>query len=97
VASLLPSSNAGPNSDQQVAVDAAIQDAAAHLGLGREVLRVERVEARQWADSSLGCPRPGVQYLQVVTSGFLIVVTDGTRTLEYHSDSRGRVVLCQES
>jgi hypothetical protein len=73
-----------------------LKDAAAHLGVSVADVRVERVEARQWPDSSLGCPRPGVMYSQIVTPGFLIIISGGGKTLEYHTDARARVVLCQE-
>src|SRR6185312_2123686 len=37
-----------------------------------EGLSVESVTASQWPNSSLGCPRPGVSYLQAITSGYTI-------------------------
>ena len=93
----LPGSPSSPGGDQQAAVAAALSDAAARLGTTPESLHVDRVEAHEWGDSSLGCPRPGVMYSQVVTPGFLMVISGGGKVLEYHSDARGRVVLCQES
>ena len=88
----------GPNPpDSQAAVDAALNDAAAHLGVNRDQLQVDQVEAREWGDSSLGCPRPGLLYSQIVTAGFLIIISTGPKQLEYHTDSRGRVVLCKET
>lgn len=85
------------NPEAQGAVEAALKDAAAHLGTDAANLRVEQVEARQWNDSSLGCPQPGELYSQIVTPGFLIVISSTTKQLEYHSDARARVVLCKES
>jgi hypothetical protein len=82
--------------DAQAQVDAALQDAAAHLGVSVSSLHVDQVEARQWPDSSLGCPKPGLMYSQIVTPGFLIVISGAGKQLEYHTDTRGRVVLCQE-
>src|SRR5207253_10891697 len=81
----------------QTVVDAALNDAASHLGTTRDQLHVEQVESREWPDSALGCPQPGVMYAQVVTPGFLIVISAGGKRLEYHTDSRGTVKLCQES
>jgi hypothetical protein len=95
--SVSPASATSPES--RAAVEAALKDAAAHLGVDVGDVRVDRVEARDWPDSSLGCPRPGLMYSQVVTPGFFIVLTAGGATpkeLDYHSDERGRVVLCQE-
>jgi hypothetical protein len=67
------------------------------LGVSASELSVERIEAREWSDSSLGCPQPGNLYSQIVTPGFLIVISSRGKQLEYHSDARGRVVLCRES
>jgi hypothetical protein len=80
----------------QAAVDAAVRDAASHLGVAASELKVEQVEARQWNDTSLGCPSQGVLYAQVVTPGFLVLLSGGGKQLEYHADERGRAVLCAE-
>jgi hypothetical protein len=74
-----------------------MSDAADHLGVTRDVLRVDQVQAREWPDSSLGCPRPGFLYSQVVTPGYLIVISSGSHQLEYHADDRARVTLCRET
>ena len=34
------------------------------------------VEPRQWPDSSLGCPQPGLSYLQVITAGYVVKFAD---------------------
>jgi hypothetical protein len=100
---LTPTPMANPNIDprSEAAIEAAMRDAAAQLGVGSSSLTVERVEAREWSDSSLGCPRQGQMYAQVLTPGFLIVIGEarpgGGRRLEYHSDERGRVVLCSQT
>ena len=92
-----PLANNSPNPKLQTAQDAVVGAAASHLGVGRDQLRVEQAEARQWGDSSLGCPRPGEFYSQVVTPGFLFVIgAPGGKQLEYHTDTRGTTVLCQE-
>jgi hypothetical protein len=80
-------------------VDAALRDAADRLGMGigSGDLRVQQIEAREWPDSSLGCPRQGVMYSQIVTPGYLVVISAPGKLLEYHADSRGRIVFCQES
>src|SRR5437879_7524869 len=59
------------SADSQASVEAALSDAAAHLGVSRVDLQVQQVEAREWSDSSLGCPRPGLMYSQIVTPGYL--------------------------
>jgi hypothetical protein len=100
LASPVTSPSPGPSANteaQAAAVDAAVRDAAGRLSLaiGAGDLHVQQVEAHEWPDSSLGCPRQGVMYAQIVTPGFLVVVSAAGKELEYHTDSRGRIVLCQ--
>jgi hypothetical protein len=85
-------------SEAATVVDAALNDAATHLGLTKDQLRVDQVESREWPDSSLGCPQPGQLYSQIVTPGYLIILSssDG-RQLEYHTDTRSHLTLCHES
>ena len=84
------------NPEAQTAVDAAVRDGAARLGSAAGQLSVERVERREWPNSGLGCPQPGMMYAQVITPGYLIVVSGGGKRLEYHTDLRGRAVMCRE-
>ncbi len=91
-----PVAAASPGPEAQAAVDEVVRAAAAYAAIPATDVGVLQVEARDWPDSSLGCPRPGLMYSQIVTPGYLIVVQAGTRLLEYHSDARGRAVLCQE-
>lgn len=82
--------------EAQTAIDAALREAASRLGVALTQLQVETVEQREWGDSSLGCPQPGFFYAQVITPGYLIVVAGGGKRLEYHTDTRGRSVMCRE-
>lgn len=80
----------------QAARAAALRAAAMHLAIPEAQVRVERLEAREWSDASLGCPQPGRMYAQVITPGYVVVVAGGGKRLEYHADSQGRAVLCRE-
>ena len=92
-----PQATAPVTPEAAAAVDAAKQDAAAHLGVNPDQLSVAQVDTRDWNDASLGCPQPGQMYSQVITPGFFIVITIGSRQLEYHTDTRAQVKLCRES
>jgi hypothetical protein len=94
-----PTPESASNPEAQLAVDAAMRDAAARLSpaIGAGDLHVQQVTAREWPDSSLGCPRQGEMYSQIVTPGYLVVISGAGKQLEYHTDARGRIVLCQES
>jgi hypothetical protein len=41
-------------------------------GVDPSLLTVTRAEPVTWHDSSLGCPQPGIQYLQVLTPGYQV-------------------------
>lgn len=79
------------------AVDAAKQAAATHLGASVDQLQVTSVQSQEWSDASLGCPQQGQMYSQIVTPGFLVQIASGSHQLEYHTDMRGRAVLCHET
>jgi hypothetical protein len=88
--------SANPAAQQPAEAQIALADASAHLGVGQDALAIVRIEAKQWPDASLGCPKSGEFYAQVVTPGYLIVIRGGDQDLEYHTDQRGNVVLCHE-
>jgi hypothetical protein len=98
-AALSPASGASPvvSPESAAAVDAALADAATHLSVSRDALRVDQVESREWPDASLGCPQPGQLYSQIVTPGYLVMIASGNHRLEYHTDTRSRVALCDET
>ncbi len=83
------------------ALAAARQAFAGELGLAAALIEAAAVEPVTWPDSSLGCPKPGEFYLQVLTPGFRIRLVAGDQTATYHTD-RGRggqvhVVRCDET
>lgn len=70
-------------------------DLAQRLGLDPDEIAVERVEAVDWPDASLGCPEPGMVYAQVITPGYRITLRHGQRTYVYHATAT-RAILCPE-
>ncbi len=60
-----------------------------------DTLQFQRIHPNTWPTSALGCPAPDQLYTQVLTSGFLIVFGDITRTYEIHTtDDGGPLVWC---
>jgi hypothetical protein len=59
---------------------------------------IELVEARAvvWPDSSLGCPQPGMSYLQVLQEGALIIVRARENDYEYHAGGDRGLFLCEK-
>ncbi len=87
-----------PEPQSQTVVAAVLVAASQHLGIPSSQLTPSRVEPRNWPDASLGCPKPGLLYAQVITPGYLVEVSGQSRTLEYHTNAQGTsVVLCKET
>ena len=80
-----------PDAQRMVAV--AKTDLMQRLGVTEEDILVKSVEEKQWRNSSLGCPQPGMMYLQVITPGFRIVLTVDGQDYDYHTDF-SRAILC---
>jgi hypothetical protein len=83
----------GPDATAAPLVDMAKQDLAQTLNVAPETIALLSVVEAQWRDSSLGCPKPGQNYLTVITPGYLIKLQAGGQTYEYHA-SRTNVVTC---
>jgi hypothetical protein len=64
------------------------------LDISPDDIALVAVEAKQWRDSSLGCPRPGMRYNQVITPGYLIALKAKGNVYEFHTNTRNTVVLC---
>jgi hypothetical protein len=79
----------------QPLVDRARQDLAQQLSLKAEDITPVGVEEVEWRNSSLGCPRPGMNYLQVITPGYRIMLEAQGKRYEYHTDQSSRVVRCE--
>jgi len=75
-------------------VRVALAQAAADLGVAPGQLAIIAVEARDWPDSSLGCPQPGRAYAQIVTPGYRLVVQANGRQYEYHTNRTTMIVRC---
>ena len=70
----------------------ALRLTADYVGVPEEQLRLQSVQAVQWQDSSLGCPRPGRRYLPSAINGYKAVVSHGARDYAVHmADGRGTV------
>lgn len=66
---------------------------AQKLNVASNTIKVVSVEPVEWPDGSLGCPKPGLSYIQVITPGYKIVLEAKGKTYEYHT-SNNRVVDC---
>ncbi len=65
------------------------------LGVAASSISVKQVEPVEWPDTSLGCPKPGMLYAQVITPGYRIILEANGREYEFHA-SASRVISCEK-
>ena len=90
-----PSLPAPVNSGLQGLIERAKEDLAQRLSIS--VTQISLVEAAEveWSDSSLDCPQPGMDYLQVITPGYRILLEAGGQEYAYHSNRDAYFVYCE--
>jgi hypothetical protein len=59
-----------------------------------DTITVVSATEQQWSDGSLGCPKPGEMYTQMIVPGYRVVLKAGAEKYAYHSDRRGNFVVC---
>lgn len=99
-ASPLPDPASSPIEPPSEAVDQAVAAArdrlAEELGVAPDDLAVTVIEPVEWPDASLGCPKSGEVYAQVITPGYRIVLEVDDRDYELHTDqSARRIRICE--
>lgn len=77
-------------------VEKAIDDLAQKLKIAREEVKLVNAEAKKWSNTSLGCPEKGRFYAEVITPGYIIVLSANGKTWEYHA-GLNKVVTCTKS
>lgn len=92
---MTPSLPAPANAGLQSLIETAKEDLTQRLSI--PVTQINLVEATEveWSDSSLDCPQPGMDYLQVITPGYRIVLEAGGQAYEYHSNRDAYVIYCE--
>ncbi len=66
---------------------------ARHLGVGADRVQMRRATPVDWPDSSLGCPKDGESYAQVLTSGYLVTAQAEGQVYSVHVGD-GRAIVC---
>jgi hypothetical protein len=72
------------------------EDLALRLSVVAEQITVLEAKAVVWPDASLGCPQPGMRYLQVPQDGALILLGFEDTVYEYHSGGGRDPFLCEQ-
>jgi len=73
----------------------AMKDLGARIGVEQAAIDIAQAEYVTWRDSSLGCPQPGSQYMQVLTNGSRIGLRVAKQVYQYHSGGNRPPFLCE--
>ena len=91
---LTPSMATPPDTGLQNLIERIKEDLASRLALSETAIEVAEVMEVEWSDSSLDCPQPGMDYLQVITPGYRIVLQANNQSYEYHTNRDAYFVYC---
>ena len=75
-------------------IEAMRSDAATRAGVAVSAVKIESALRVTWPDTSLGCPRPGMLYPQVLVPGWRVLVVADGRTYTYHAGPRDDWAWC---
>jgi hypothetical protein len=100
-ASVPPAAPEAPAASQlsdtdSAAANVALDALAAELGIARDQISVKSVEAVDWPDSSLGCPKPDMAYLSVVTPGHRVTLLANGKLHSVH-EADNKAFVCQQA
>jgi len=74
----------------------AIDALAADLGIPKDRISIDTIRAVDWPDSSIGCPKPGQAYLQVITPGHKITLRVDRQVHVVHEANK-RAFVCHQT
>jgi hypothetical protein len=72
------------------------EDLAQRLTIDPGQIELVEVSSVTWPDGSLGCGKPGIEYLQVLIPGYKILLTADGQIYTYHTDTANQIILCVE-
>jgi hypothetical protein len=78
------------------AIRLATETLARHLDVAADKIRLVRAEAVDWPNSSLGCPKEGMSYMQVIVPGFRVRLAVGDREHAVHTGGN-RAIVCESA
>ncbi len=77
-------------------IEKAKEDLAQRLSISLDQISLVEATGVVWPDSSMGCPQPGMEYLQVPEDGSLIILKAQENIYEYHKGGRRGLFLCEK-
>ena len=79
----------------QSLIENAKADLAQRLSISTTEINVLDARDVVWSNSSLGCPQPGMLYADVLTTGYLILLSANNQEYEYHVGKGFDIFYCE--
>lgn len=73
------------------------ENLAQRLSIPAEQIELVEVRPVVWPDGAMGCPQPGMSYIQVQQEGLLIRLRAGKQVYSYHSGGGTPPFLCEQA
>ncbi|MFT4713775.1 MAG: hypothetical protein ACI8W1_002268 [Candidatus Azotimanducaceae bacterium] len=90
---LLPTKLWGIETRETAASQIAYSTLAKHLNVTETEIATIRLSRFNWPNSALGCPKPGVAYMQSIVPGYLALLKHGNKQYRVHIGN-GRGLIC---
>jgi hypothetical protein len=84
-----------PDASAEQMITLVKQHLAQRLSIAVDQIVVSDLREVVWRDAGLGCAKMGVDYVQVETPGYRIVLEAQGQTYHYHTDRTRRFVPCR--
>ena len=91
--SMQPAANT-PSPAEQMMIELSRKYLSQRLKIGIDQIVVISIKQVIWKDASLGCPKPGIDYIRVETPGYSILLDAVGKTYNFHTDESKRAILC---
>jgi len=78
----------------QTVADNAMNILTTTLDVTPEDVTILKIQHVDWSDASLGCPKEGYMYAQVITPGYLVKAEVNGEEQAVHMNEKGNGVVC---
>ena len=91
----MPAENSPDTAIQNPLITQAKEDLAERLGMPTTEIKLLSFEEVVWPDASLGCPKPGEFYIQMLINGYWVVLEVQGMEYDYRVSDKGSFKLCE--
>lgn len=71
-----------------------LNEAAKLANVSPQELVIVRADAVVWNDGSFGCPEEGMEYAQMLTNGYWVIISAARQTYDFRVGRDGSFLLC---